>query len=177
MRDRRGHRQRARPRLGSHDDAAHGRPAHRGPDGSGFAYVRERWAAVGHRRLSIIDLVTGDQPISNEDGCVVVVYNRELYNFPGLRRELMARGHDFRTQSDTELLVHGWEEWGEDLLPRLNGMYAFALFDSRRDPAQLTPVDQWAREFVQRDALPFLAGPDAMLPHFIRGEWLRGFLD
>ena len=79
------------------------------------------------RRLSVIDLSTGHQPIFNEDRSVCVVYNGEIYNFQELRQELLARGHQFTTSSDTEVIVHGWEEWGEDVASRLNGMFAFAL--------------------------------------------------
>src|SRR5213594_3699220 len=103
--------------------------AHRGPDGVGLQFIRGRSAAVGHRRLSIVDLACGAQPMGNEDGTVWVVLNGELYNHLDLRRELERLGHGFRTRADTEVLVHGWEEWGPDVLSRLNGMYAFALFD------------------------------------------------
>jgi len=85
------------------------------------------------RRLSVIDLVTGHQPMANEDGSVVVVYNGEIYNFHDVRDELLARGHQFATASDTEVIVHGYEEWGEGVLGRLNGMFAIALFDSKCD--------------------------------------------
>ncbi|HXM39261.1 MAG TPA: asparagine synthase (glutamine-hydrolyzing) [Gemmatimonadales bacterium] len=108
--------------------------AHRGPDGTGVRFLRGRWAAFGHRRLSIVDLAGGAQPMGNEDGSVWVVVNGELYNHRELRHELEAAGHRFSTQCDTEVLVHGWEEWGPAVLERLNGMYAFALFDGRRDP-------------------------------------------
>jgi asparagine synthase (glutamine-hydrolysing) len=108
--------------------------AHRGPDGTGVRFLHGRWAAFGHRRLSIVDLAGGAQPMGNEDGRVWVVVNGELYNHRELRRELEAAGHQFRTQADTEVLVHGWEEWGPAVLERLNGIYAFALFDGRRDP-------------------------------------------
>ena len=102
---------------------------HRGPDGSG-EFLR---APVGlaMRRLSIIDLTTGDQPIANEDGSIQVVYNGEMYNYPALRGQLESRGHVFRTRSDTETIVHAYEEWGEAFLERLNGMFAFALWDER----------------------------------------------
>src|SRR5437867_10103631 len=107
--------------------------AHRGPDGSGIRVLRGRYAAFGHRRLSIVDLECGAQPMSNEDGRVWVVLNGELYNHIDVRRELEARGHRFRTRADTEVLVHGWEEWGPDILARLNGMYALAVFDGRTE--------------------------------------------
>ncbi len=102
---------------------------HRGPDGSGV--LLEPRVALGHARLSIIDLGGGRQPLANEDGSVVTVYNGEIWNHVLLRDELVALGHRFRTRCDTEVLVHGWEEWGEDLLPRLEGMFAFAIWDGR----------------------------------------------
>jgi asparagine synthase (glutamine-hydrolysing) len=104
--------------------------AHRGPDDEGF-YFKEN-VAMGMRRLSIIDLATGSQPISNEDGSVWVVFNGEIYNFPELRRRLLARGHQFSTHSDTEVIVHLYEDHGDDLVDHLNGMFAFALWDERR---------------------------------------------
>jgi asparagine synthase (glutamine-hydrolysing) len=106
--------------------------SHRGPDDCG--YFRDERVVLGHRRLSIIDLSpAGHQPMSNEDGTVWVTYNGEIYNYRDLRPELSARGHGFRSNSDTEILIHGYEEWGiEGLLKRLRGMYAFALYDSRQ---------------------------------------------
>ena len=105
--------------------------AHRGPDGSGH-FVNGP-AALGHRRLSIIDLSeNGAQPMHNEDGTVTVTFNGEIYNYLGLRDELIARGHVFRSHCDTEVLVHGYEEWGDALPERLAGMFAFAIWDSRR---------------------------------------------
>jgi asparagine synthase (glutamine-hydrolysing) len=101
---------------------------HRGPDGDG--YYADGPALFGHTRLSIIDLEGGDQPIASEDGAVVTVYNGEIWNYLALRTELERAGHTFRTRADTEVLVHGWEEWGEGLLERLDGMFAFALWDS-----------------------------------------------
>ncbi len=103
---------------------------HRGPDEGGAHY--EPGVALGHRRLSIIDLSTGQQPLWNEDRSVVIVFNGEIYNFAGLRTELEAAGHQFRTHSDTEVIVHGWEEWGEACVRRFNGMFAFALWDRNR---------------------------------------------
>ncbi len=108
---------------------------HRGPDSEGrFADSR---VAAGIRRLRVIDLETGDQPISNEDGSVTVVFNGEIYNFPDLRRDLEGRGHRFRTRADTEVLVHLWEEHGTAMLDRLDGMFAFCLRDARRDEVLL----------------------------------------
>ena len=104
---------------------------HRGPDGDGFHYAPG--VGLGHRRLAIVDLATGDQPLFNEDGTVCVVYNGEIYNFQPLMTELAALGHVFRTRCDTEVIVHAWEEWGEACLDRFNGMFAFALWDARRE--------------------------------------------
>src|SRR5688572_26466553 len=102
--------------------------AHRGPDSAG--YFQAPGIGLGHRRLSIIDLATGDQPLGNEDGRVQVVFNGEIYNFAEVRAELVARGHRFRTNSDTEIIVHGYEEWGERCVDRFRGMFAFALYDA-----------------------------------------------
>lgn len=122
--------------------------AHRGPDGAGHRWFGDS-VGLGHRRLSIVDLARGAQPMSNEDGRVWVILNGELYNHSAIRRELQHLGHEFRTQSDTEVLVHGWEEWGPDVLARLNGIYAFGLYDGRRgtgdvwlarDPLGVKPV-------------------------------------
>ncbi len=103
---------------------------HRGPDGEG--YYTDGPIGLAMRRLAIIDLVTGDQPIFNEDRSIAVVFNGEIYNYRELRAQLQERGHRFATQSDTEVLAHGYEEWGDDLPVHLNGMFAFALWDSRR---------------------------------------------
>src|SRR5437773_2726426 len=105
--------------------------AHRGPDGVG--YYHDHRAALGHRRLSIIDLSpAGAQPMSNEDRSVSVTYNGEIYNHRELREELVAHGHRFESRTDTEVVVHGYEEWGiEGLLEKLRGMFVCGLYDSR----------------------------------------------
>jgi asparagine synthase (glutamine-hydrolysing) len=116
------------------------RVAHRGPDDSGVGMWPDEPVPVslGHRRLSIIDLsAAGHQPMANEDGSVWTVFNGEIYNFPALRTELVAAGHVFRSETDTEVLVHGYEEWGLDLVGRLNGIFAFALWDRRRSQLHL----------------------------------------
>jgi len=103
---------------------------HRGPDDGGLHV--DAGVGLAHRRLSIIDLSSGHQPLYNEDSTVAVVYNGEIYNFEDLARELKQRGHQFRTHCDTEVIVHAWEEWGEGCVQRFRGMFAFALWDSRR---------------------------------------------
>ena len=113
------------------DLAAVRRLTHRGPDDEGVWYGSRVF--LGMRRLSVIDLMTGHQPIGNEDGAIQLVFNGEIYNFADLRDELVSQGHQFRTHSDTEVIVHGYEEWGEEVLNRLNGMFALALWDSRSD--------------------------------------------
>lgn len=107
------------------------RIAHRGPDGQG--QFLEGPVALGQRRLSIIDLDGGKQPMYNEDGSLVVVFNGEIYNFQTLTAELQAAGHTFATRSDTEVLLHGYEEWGKGMLDRLRGMFTFALWDRKAE--------------------------------------------
>ena len=104
---------------------------HRGPDDEG--YFRKGPVHLGHRRLSVVDVAGSRQPLFNEDGSVVVVFNGEIYNFRSMREELIALGHVFRTQGDTEVLVHAYEQYGEDMLRRLQGMFAFAIWDSNRE--------------------------------------------
>jgi asparagine synthase (glutamine-hydrolysing) len=103
---------------------------HRGPDDHGE--LLDGPVGLAFNRLSIIDLSGGHQPMSNEDGTVWIIFNGEIYNFAGLRDELIERGHKFRTRSDTETIVHGWEEWGPDVVSRLRGMFGFAIWDSRQ---------------------------------------------
>jgi asparagine synthase (glutamine-hydrolysing) len=122
---------------------------HRGPDEEGFLVndPRAEGLALGMRRLSIIDLAGGHQPVWNEARDIAVVFNGELYNYRELRERLLLSGHKFSTRSDTEILVHGWEEWGEDLLNELRGMFAFALLDLRRHFATVPVL------FLARDPL------------------------
>ncbi len=119
--------------AGEHGDlvAMTGRLVHRGPDAEGFYEDPEKGIFLGHRRLSIVDLGGGAQPMCSHDDRFIVVFNGEIYNHMALRAELKALGHLFVTDhSDTEVLLHGWREWGEDLVPRLNGMWAFAIWDT-----------------------------------------------
>jgi len=108
-----------------------GRLRHRGPDGNG--YFRDRRAALGHTRLAIIDTLSGAQPLRNEDGTVWVTFNGEIFNYVELGAELRHRGHFFRTASDTEVIVHAWEEWEEECFSHFNGQWAIALWDRRTE--------------------------------------------
>ncbi|TVO73575.1 XrtA/PEP-CTERM system amidotransferase [Sedimenticola selenatireducens] len=135
---------------------------HRGPDEGGLH--TEPGLGFGHRRLSIIDLASGQQPLFNEDHTVVVTYNGEIYNFPQLSDELKALGHQFRTHSDTEVIVHAWEEWGESCVERFRGMFAFAVWDRNRGTL-----------FLARDRLGIKPLFYALLPdgRFIFGSELK----
>jgi asparagine synthase (glutamine-hydrolysing) len=114
------------PLLRAMNDRLH----HRGPDGSGVHV--EPGIGLAHRRLSIVDLAAGHQPMYNEDDSVCIVFNGEIYNFQPLVQELVALGHRFRTRCDTEVIIHAWEQWGPDCLARFNGMFAFVLWDRNR---------------------------------------------
>src|ERR1700742_787838 len=103
---------------------------HRGPDDEGF--FMDGSLGLGFRRLSIIDLAGGHQPMSDLDQLVWVVFNGEIYNFKELRSELEAHGHVFRTRCDTEVIVHGYKQWGDEILNRLNGMFGLAVWDVRQ---------------------------------------------
>lgn len=141
------------------------RQRHRGPDASGSRTDGRCW--LGHLRLAIIDLSdAGCQPIGNEDDSVRVTYNGEIYNYRELRAELEAGGHRFRSATDTEVLVHGYEQWGEALVPRLRGMFAFAIWDSRRQRMLL------ARDRVGKKPLCY-----AQTPHeFVFASEIQGIL-
>lgn len=104
--------------------------AHRGPDGAGF--FSNDHVAFGHRRLAIIDRATGKQPMSNEDGTSWIVFNGEIYNYQELRQRLVSKGHHFRTDSDTEVILHSYDEFGENCVDHLEGMFAFAIYDCRK---------------------------------------------
>jgi len=139
---------------------------HRGPDDTGRYLDGE--AALGMTRLSIIDLVTGQQPMRSEDGAVTLVFNGEIYNFRDLRGELQARGRRFATRSDTEVLLRAWEAYGPACVDRLRGMFAFAVWDARRrrlflarDRVGKKPLYYWHRDGV----LVFASEPKALLRH------------
>lgn len=168
---------------------------HRGPDDEGFLanHLRAPGFALGMRRLSIIDLAGGHQPLWNESASIAVVFNGELYNYRELRERLVLAGHRFATQSDTEILVHGWEEWGEDLIDELRGMFAFALLDLRnhfatvpvlflaRDPLGIKPLyyaqtsEGFAfaselRALLASGTLPRRISPDALTSYLLFGS-------
>src|SRR5436190_14458504 len=134
---------------------------HRGPDDDGFLVdeVRAPGLALGMQRLSIIDLKTGHQPVWNETRDVAVIFNGELYNYRELRERLILFGHRFSTQSDTEILVHAWEEWGEDCLEELRGMFALALLDLRQRYAT-APILFLARDPLGIKPLYYTQTPD-----------------
>jgi asparagine synthase (glutamine-hydrolysing) len=168
---------------------------HRGPDDDGFLLneARAPGLALGMRRLSIIDLKTGQQPVWNETHDIAVIFNGELYNYRELRDRLILSGHRFTTQSDTEILVHAWEEWGEDCLDELRGMFALALLDLRkryatapllflaRDPLGIKPLyymqtgDAFAfasevRALLAGGVAPKQLSQDALTSYFLFGS-------
>ena len=142
------------------------RIAHRGPDGEGF-YLDDN-IALGHRRLAIIDLTTGDQPIYNEEKDVVVVLNGEIYNYQELREELKKKKHKFVTKTDTEVLVHGYEEWGHNLTKKLRGMYAFAIWNKKEQELYMAR-DGWGIKplyyYQNEKTLMFASEIKAFLDH------------
>jgi asparagine synthase (glutamine-hydrolysing) len=125
--DPKGHRPPDRALLRAMSDAI----AHRGPDGDGHHF--EPGLGLGHRRLAVIDLVSGAQPMLSPDKTICLIFNGEIFNFQELRRELEQRGHVFVTHSDTEVILEAWREWGEDCVSRLTGQFAFAIWDQRRE--------------------------------------------
>jgi asparagine synthase (glutamine-hydrolysing) len=129
--------------------------AHRGPDGAGSH--AEAGLALGHRRLAIVDIAGGAQPMAAPDGQMVLSFNGEIYNHADLRAELEGLGHHFRSRSDTEVILHAWREWGLQALPRLNGMFAFALWDRARGQLVL------ARDRLGEKPLHYTRLPDGMI--------------
>lgn len=162
--------------LDSHTPAADGgedllhamceRMVHRGPDSEGLLVTNG--AALGMRRLAIIDLVTGEQPVFNEDKSVAVILNGEIYNYRELRADLEKRGHSFRSASDTEVLPHLYEEYGDGMIRELNGMFAFALWDSKRR-RMLIARDRFGEKplywGIFDDTLLFASEPKVLLAH------------
>ena len=142
------------------------RIAHRGPDGQG-TFI-EGAAALGHCRLAIIDLDGGAQPLYSEDDRLVLVFNGEIYNYRSLTAELTALGHTFATRTDSEVVLHGWEQWGRELLPRLRGMFAFALWDRRADTLVC------ARDMFGIKPLYYCRCADGT---FLFGSEIKAFLD
>ena len=142
------------------------RIAHRGPDGQG-TFI-EGAAALGHCRLAIIDLDGGAQPLCSEDDRLVLVFNGEIYNYRSLTAELTALGHTFATRTDSEVVLHGWEQWGRELLPRLRGMFAFALWDRRADTLVC------ARDMFGIKPLYYCRCADGT---FLFGSEIKAFLD
>jgi asparagine synthase (glutamine-hydrolysing) len=159
--DTRGKREVDRALLERMNESQH----HRGPD-EGGKHI-EPGVGLGHRRLSIIDLSTGQQPLFNEDRTVCVVFNGEIYNFQELVPELQALGHTFHTRSDTEVIVHGWEAWGADCVKRFRGMFAFALWDRNQETLFL------ARDRLGVKPLHYALLPDGWL---IFGSELKSLL-
>ena len=146
---------------------------HRGPDDDGLYH--EGPCAIGMRRLSIIDVAGGHQPLSNEDHSLWLVANGEIYNYRELRRELEARGHRFKTGSDCETILHLYEEHGDDLVRHLSGMFGFALWDSKRrrlliarDRLGIKPLYLWndGKRLIFASEAGFQCAASAFLPRF-----------
>ena len=141
--------------------------AHRGPDGEGH-FIKNR-VALGHRRLAILDLSdAGRQPMSSEDGKITITYNGEIYNFKELREELQKAGYQFQSGTDTEVIIKGYQHWGLDVIPKLNGMFAFALWDENKEELLITrdrygvkPIYLWVRS----DEVVFASEIKAILQH------------
>ena len=102
---------------------------HRGPDGEG--YYTDDLVALGHRRLSIIDVEGGSQPIYNQDGSLAIIFNGEIYNYQALKKELEEKGYVFQTKTDTEVILHGYAEWKDELYDKLRGMFSFVIYDKK----------------------------------------------
>lgn len=138
--------------------------AHRGPDDEG-AYINKK-AAMGFRRLSIIGLTNGKQPMPNEDGSLIITFNGEIYNYKVLKEELIAKGHIFSTMADTEVVLHGYEEYGKGILDRLRGMFAFAIWDTKKEEMFL------ARDFFGIKPLFYTNTEES----FVYGSEIKGIL-
>ena len=138
---------------------------HRGPDGEG--YLLAPGIALGHRRLAIIDPTGGNQPMYNEDGSVAVIFNGCIYNFRELRTALQENGHSFKTNCDTEVIVHGWEQWGVECVNRFRGMFAFAVWDARSESLFL------ARDRLGKKPLYYAELPDGRI---VFGSELKALL-
>jgi asparagine synthase (glutamine-hydrolysing) len=150
---------------------------HRGPDSEG-AHI-DGPVGIAARRLAIIDLTGGDQPIANEDGSIVVIQNGEIYNYPELMGELERAGHRFRSRCDTEVLVHGYEQWGDKLWERLRGMFAVAVWDAREQRLVLARDRFGIKPLYYRDVdgeLSFASELDALPKGEIDVDALQGFL-
>lgn len=157
--------------------------AHRGPDGSGIYISANEKLILGHRRLSLIDLdETGAQPMHNEDNSIQVVVNGEIYNFPEIKKQLENKGHHFYSTSDSEVIVHAYEEWGEKMLGHIKGMFAFAVWDEKnqklflaRDRFGIKPLYYYSSE----DTFIFASELKAILayPEFIREIDFTSFCD
>lgn len=159
---------------------------HRGPDGEGFHFDDDAAprAALAARRLAVIDLEAGHQPLSNEDGTIWVAYNGEIYNYRELQAYLESRGHRFRTRCDTEVVVHAYEEWGDACVTRFNGMFAFAVWDQRRKRLLLgrDRLGEKPLAYVQRGSRLWFASEikslleDPEIPRELSPEALLGYL-